>query len=415
MRRPYLAAAGFSLAIVVARLLGAPALSDPTGTALPPGLHLHFPALNLILAPLFDLWDGVSMLGMRRLRAFFIWSAAFFALWQLARLAGRVSLRRAAKAVLLVVAFVMGLGLWGLVGLVWHRPMASLASVPAGTLVVDFHTHTNVSHDVRSYFQRGFDAEAARRWHARSGFDAFFVTDHNRIDGIPAGGGPADARPALCPGEEVSAADQHVVLLVNTVLVDNHAYGDSLPGILRLLADAGPKYGAIAIASIPEYDKNHFHDLDRFVAAGVGGFEVVNAAPKANELTRAHRDTVIALARARNVPILGVSDSHGWGATIEGWTLIRPSAATTPGPGRFPAICGAILTELRQGGFAATQIVERHRLRPDAWWPEWATPFGVVWESWRALGMGQLVAWLVWCWAIAALVAAGYRRRQGRI
>ncbi|HEU5357980.1 MAG TPA: hypothetical protein VFU45_02580, partial [Gemmatimonadales bacterium] len=393
MRRPTLIAAGLTAAMVAARIFGAAPISDPTGAALPASLHLHFPILNTLLAPLFDTWDGVSMLGMRQLRAFFIWAAVAIVLWRVVR-PRRWNARTLLTEAATIIGSVLLLLLFGLVGLAWHRPMASLAGVPAGWMVVDLHTHTNVSHDVHGTLMRGFDAEAARRWHARSGYDAFFITDHNRIDGIPAGGGPPDARPFLCPGEEVSAADQHVVLLGNTALVDNRSYGDSLPGILRLFHDADPRFGAVAIASIPEYDVHHFHDLARFADAGVGGFEVVNGAPKANELTLAHRDSVVALARSRDLALLGVSDSHGWGATAEGWTLIRADSGQTLGRSGaqavsgFPAACAAILAALRSG-YDATQIVARHRLRPDAWWPRWLTPVAVIWEGWRAVGLAQ--------------------------
>ncbi|MGB7212059.1 MAG: hypothetical protein WBC97_05470 [Gemmatimonadales bacterium] len=435
MRRPLTVASGLTAAMLLARAFGTPALTDPTGAPLPASLHLYFPPLNILLAPAFDLWDGVSMLGMRQLVAFFLWSAVAIVVWRVGGQAYRRTGARAASAqrrivralfteLAIIVGGVFALLLFGLVGLVWHRPMVSLAGVPAGQLVVDLHTHTNVSHDVHGTLMRGFDADAARRWHQRAGFDAFFVTDHNLIDGIPANGGPVDATPALCPGEEVSAADQHVVLLGNTTLVDNHDYGDSLPGILRLFRDAGPRYGAVAIASIPEYDKNHFHDLTTFADAGVRGFEIVNGAPKANELTLAHRDTVIALARARDLLLLGVSDSHGWGATVEGWTLVRVGSAPTHGgsdaqeaPGAvipsvrasvrlstFPPVCTAILTALERG-YDATQIAARHRLRPDAWWPRWLTPFAVVWEGWRAMGLAQAFGWLLWIWGLALIAA----------
>lgn len=401
MRRSAIVAALITLAILAAHIFGAPPIYDPTGAPLPLGLHLHFPFLNLLLAPLFDLWDGVSMLGMRQLRAFFIWSAVAIVVWRVAR-AIQVRARSWLAELAALGGTIVALLAFGLVGLVWHRPMAALAGMPRGWLVVDLHTHTNVSHDVQGTLMRHFDAEAARRWHARAGFDAFFITDHNRVDGISRSALSPDSTPVICPGEEVSAADQHVVLLGNTTLADNRAYGDSLPGILRLFHDAGPRLGALAIASIPEYDRNHFHDLDRFADAGAAGFEIVNGAPKANELTTLHRDSVIALARRRNLVLLGVSDSHGWGATAEGWTLVRMEGE--------PPACSAILASLRRG-YDATQVVARHRLTPDAWWPRWLTPVAVVWEGWRAMGWGQTAGWLLWIWGIALM--AGRRRVSG--
>lgn len=409
MRRPLLTATGLTIALLLARIFGAPAIFDPTGSALPAGVHLHFPVLNIVLAPLFDTWDGVSMLGMRQLRAFFLWSTAAIVVWRVGRrwLGGSVGQRVGTVRVLLreaviVAGAVVTLGLFGLVGLVWHRPMVSLAGVPRGWVVVDLHTHTNVSHDVQGTLMKGFDAEAARRWHRRGGFDAFFITDHNRIDGILPATLSADSTPTACPGEEVSAFDQHVVLLGNTTAVDNRLYGDSLAGILRLFRDAGPRFGALAVASIPEYDKNHFGDLARFADSGVAGFEIVNGAPKANELTTAHRDSVIALARRRDLFVDAVTDSHGWGATVEGWTLVRDGAEAQERRGG-ESLCTSILASLRNGGFSATTVIARHRLTSDTLWAAWLTPVAVIWEGWRSAGWLQLIAWLAWIWGLALL------------
>ena len=121
---------------------------------------------------------------------------------------------------------------------------------------------------------------------------------------------------------------------------------------------------------------------------------MVNASPKANELSRAERDTVIALARAHNRFVVGVSDSHGWGATSMVWNLVHLAGDRPSDP------CRAILQSLRSG-FPAVSIIERHRLRPDSWWPAWLTPIGVVWETWRGMGWGLTAAWMIWIWTLA--------------
>ena len=45
-------------------------------------------------------------------------------------------------------------------------------------------------------------------------------------------------------------------------------------------------------------------------------------------------------------------------------------------------------------------VVERHRLRPDDWWPMWLTPLGALWETWRGMGWEITIAWLAWIWAL---------------
>jgi hypothetical protein len=294
--------------------------------------------------------------------------------------------------------------------------MLALAGVEPGTLVVDFHSHTHVSHDVRNTWMRGFDAAANQRWHRRAGFDAFFITDHNVVS-RESGVGSSQSRVTshesravedvtMCRGIEVSAWRSHIVLLGDTLPVDRSRFNSSLEGLLTLLQISDSAYGALSIASLPEYRKNHWERLDTLVAAGLDGFEIVNAAPKANEITRADRDSVIRLARSRDRVVLGVSDSHGWGATSMVWNLV-----TTPKePGDR---CQAILRRLRDG-FGAVQVIERHRLRPDGWWPLWLTPIGVVWETWRSMGWPFTAAWIAWIWALAGASALSRSRRDGR-
>jgi len=391
--------------VLCAQLASAPALSDPVAGVAPPSLRLTVPWLYLALAPLFTLWDGVSMLSMARLRGFLLGLAVLYPVWRIARgiwfrraRTGHAALWFAALrevgtlvlALLLLAAFLVA-------GALWHRPMLSLAGVEPQDIVADFHSHTNLSHDIRDTWMRNFDAEASRRWHSRAGFEAVFITDHNissresRVAIRQSG----TASTVLCPGIEMSLWRAHIVLLGDTGPVERQRYR-SLDGLLRLLATSDSAYRALSVASLPEYRRYQWHRLDQLAAVGLDGFELVNASPKANELTRAETDTVIGIARTHNRFVVGVSDSHGWGATSMVWNLVRS-------PGGPPAdLCGAVLGQLRTG-FSAVRIIERHRLRPDDWWPMWLTPIGVVWETWRALGWALTAGWLIWIWAWALL------------
>lgn len=395
-RRPIVVAALLSLLVLTAYLvLPVMALSDPTGAALPAGMHLAFPWPNIVFAPLFDLWDGVTLLAMPRLHDFLVGAVAVLAAWSLlsARLGRRV---RWLTATSRLITGLVVLGLFILVGIRWRRPMAHLAGVPTDRWVVDLHSHTSLSHDAQGILQRGFDLEASRAWHRRAGYDAFFVTDHNLLNrgALVAASGVV---PVACPGEELSLWGAHIVALGNTDSIPRGLYADSAAGITRFLLESGTRWHALSLASIPEYDDNHFADLPQWIASGVDGFEVSNAAPKANRLTLTHRDSVIALARSNGRWIAGVSDQHGMGATAQAWTLIPGGEATADH-------CGDILHVLQQDGFAATQVVERHRLRVDSAWPRWATVVAVPWEGWRAATLAQVVSWLVWTWGIAAIV-----------
>jgi hypothetical protein len=376
--------------LLAARAVAVPQLSDPLGSPLPSQLHLTAPWPYLLFAPLFGLWDSVSMLSFSRLEGFLLGLALLYSLW-------RVIVWRGFRRELLTFLLAAGaLFLFIAAGALWHRPMLALAGVPPGVVAVDFHTHTNVSHDVRNTAMRGYDVSANLRWHRRAGFDAVFITDHNTI----AGSGPANVDGTVrCPGIEVSAWRAHVVLLGDSLPVDRSRYNKNLDALLGLLRESDSVYGALSVASLPEYRRHQWGRLDTLIAAGLDGFELVNAAPKANELSRAERDTVVALARNAGRFLVGVSDHHGWGATSMVWNLVA-----IPQGRDSPAMCSAILDRLRTG-FSASRIVERHRLRPDSPWPGWLTPIGVVWETWRSMGWGLTVSWICWVWVVARVLS----------
>jgi hypothetical protein len=383
--------------VLAARLAAAPALSDPLGSPMPPGLHLATPWLYALFGPLFSLWDGVSMLSMVRLRGFLVglllgyllWRGARALWWQVAWSDAPPPRSRLGRELRLLGGAVLVLLLFVVVGLLWHRPMLALAGVDPDDAAVDFHSHTNVSHDVRHTLMRGYDSEANLRWHRRAGFDAVFITDHNTTEGLRPHAGP----PVRCPGIEVSAWNAHIVLLGDSFPVDQRRYSTSMDGLLMLLRSSDSAYGALSLASLPEYQQHLWNALERLVGAGLDGFEIVNAAPKANEITQAQRDSVIALARRTNRFVVGVSDNHGWGATSMVWNLVR-----APGWRESPAaLCPGILGELRRG-FPAVRIIERHHLRVDSGWPPWLTPAGVLWETWRGMSWPVTVSWLIWIW-----------------
>ncbi len=391
--------------LVAARLGSVPTLADPTGAALPGGLSLHTPPLYLLLTPLFSIWDGVSLLSMDRLKGFLWGMGLLYLAWRIVRSrepAGSL-LQVIGRETLALVLSLLGFVLFVGVGILWHRPMLALRGADPGVIVADLHSHSNVSHDVKGTLMKGFDVEASRRWHGRAGFDAFFVTDHNTTAGWRAAPAAAAGLPFACPGIEVSAWRAHIVLLGDTTDVRQQEYDGSLNKVLNLLRDSRGRYGALAIASLPEYSRSFWPDLDSLVSAGVAGFEIVNASPKAADFPVERRDSIIRLARARGLLLAGVSDAHGWGATSLDWMLV-PVAGWRD----LPNPCPALLDRLGHPD-DAIRIVERHHLTPEFRWPRILTPLGVVWEEWRSLDAVRLGGWLAWIWGLALI---SLRRRR---
>jgi hypothetical protein len=390
--------------LVAARILAVPTLQDPTGAAVDPSFHLHTPALYFLFTPLFSIWDGITLLSFERLKAFLWGTGLLYVAWRLLRRpAGATSVaRRLVRELVAFALFLAGFVVFVLAGLIWHRPMLALAGSGPDQMVVDLHSHTNVSHDVRGTMMRGYDVEANRRWHARAGFDAFFVTDHNTTAGWRGAAPWRAGTPAVCPGIEVSAWRAHIVLLGDTTDVQQQQYDGSLNRVLRLLRDSRSRYGALAIASLPEYSRSFWPDLDSLVAAGVAGFEIVNASPKAADFPVARRDSIIRLAQARGLLPAGVSDSHGWGATSLDWMLVPVAGWRT-----LPDPCPALLDRLSHPS-QDIRILERHHLTPESPWPRLLTPLGMLWEEWRSQGTIRMIGWLVWVWGLQWLV----RRRK---
>ena len=223
-------------ALLAAPAAAAPPLSDPTGAELPPSIHLTVPWLYWVLAPFFTLWDGISMLSMSRLRGFLLGLVVLYAAWRVGRALwhryawSAVPLSRGVlgREVRLLLICLVLLAAFLAVGALWHRPMLALAGTEQDEAVVDFHSHTNVSHDVRGTLMRGFDTEANLRWHRRAGFDAVFITDHNTVAGLTAHSGT----PARCPGIEVSAWKAHIVLLGDSLPVERRRYNSSFQALL---------------------------------------------------------------------------------------------------------------------------------------------------------------------------------------
>ena len=180
------------------------------------------------------------MLSMSRLQGFLLGLGLLFLVWRVWR-AVRPATSRAPR------------GASGAGGRAWccSRCSSAAGSCPTGRCcgwrarapnlaAVDFHSHTNASHDVRGHR----DARASTRstisqWHQRAGFDAVFITDHNTTAGLV----PVDVPVALCRGREVSAWRAHIVLLGGDADRSRVRTAGTGRACCQLLADADTAYG----------------------------------------------------------------------------------------------------------------------------------------------------------------------------
>lgn len=339
---------------------------------------LSRPALYVVIAPISDLLDAVTFMSMSRA----IW---FLATWVL--VLGGLGVLRPGSTVRRVLRTLVGVLVPFAVAaaaVLLPRPVPSLATIDqteSGLTVVDFHSHTERSHDGR----KDWTLERLGEWHAEQGFQAAYVTDHN----TPFVGSNDDGPIPLLPGVEWSVYQQHVVVLGTVTQIDLAPYSHDTPGMVGLFA-AMHSQGALAIASLPEYQEHHWDDLGQFVAAGVDGFEIVNCAPKALAFSTAERQAVIKLARSHDLMVTGASDNHGWGKVTCVWNMTHEGAH----------------------GFSGSHVIARPvaLAQGDAAAPTAAV--SQLWLMFRALSWPERMSWLTW---IALIwIYRGIPRRKGQ-
>ena len=251
--------------VLLSAIAPLPALVDTVSGVPPADVDLVRPTLYTLLAPVSNVLDALTFLSGERAIAFLVTWVAALVLWGLLR-RGSV-LRRLAAAVLAPLAVI----LLGVAAVLLPRPVPRLVAADSTLTVMDYHAHTALSHDGR----RGWTLADLAAWHAAQGFGASYVTDHNVIFN-----GRLDTLISLLPGVEWSVYDQHIVALGKVEPVERGVYGRDTRAMLTLFG-ALHRQGAIGIASLPEYWRNHWAELNDFVAAGADGFEIVNCAPKA--------------------------------------------------------------------------------------------------------------------------------------
>lgn len=374
-----------ALLVAAAVLAGAAAPLPPlvdAATAAPPGdAELVRPLLYTLLAPVSDTLDALTFLSLARAEWLLGTWALVLAVVGLARAGTGASWRRRLVFALAGPAALVALAA---AAVLLPRPVPRLVTDDARLAVLDYHAHTSASHDGPAWQT----PDRLARWHARQGFSGAYVTDHNAVFApLP---GAVTAIPLL-PGVEWSLFRLHLVAIGPVREIDRRAFGGDL---VRLLAVFGElhRQGALGIASLPEYWKNHRESLDRFVAAGVDGFELVNCAPKAIGFDPAARADVQRLARRHSLLLVGASDNHGWGQVTCVWNLTLPGARGTT--------ANRVLARplaLAQGASAA-----------------WTAALSQPWLMLRGLSWPERMSWLTWIALITIYRAVPARSGQPR-
>jgi hypothetical protein len=414
--RPY----WWLLAVVVLVLASAPFASSPlrdavTGAAVPETALRRSPAY-VVLAPLSDALDLLTLLSVRQHVALLLTLALVFAIWWWWR--GRVMpptvttrKRRIARvAARIGLPLVTVIGVYA-AGMMLPRPMAALNPDLADVLVIDFHSHTKYSHDGRP----DWTPEDNRAWHRDAGFDAAYVTDHRTFEGARdawANNPPLAAEGVvLLPGIEVVWKGEHV----NVLDADRMVRG-LLDPMQRDIDEAALGMASSVRGLEPVLVETIPGDLSKMIpaagpgTAGVRAIEIVDGAPRGLGQGRRERARIVHLADSLNLAIVAGNNHHGWGHTAAGWTLMY-----LPGwRGASPSdLASAVTMLIRNGGKRSTRVVERYVADTETGIALPLTAPLVAWGMMRTLSTDERVVWIAWALALFLLMRIRRTRRAG--
>lgn len=396
-----------ALVVILSSAFAVPPIRDAASLAEVPEAYLSRPLGYVILAPLSNVLDMLTLLSARQHIAFLIGLVVCFAAWRV------VKARSASTRHLRATAFfAIGLVLLYVATAILPRPMAALLTDNAHIVRIDFHSHTSASHDGRP----GWSVEDNRAWHRDGGYDVAFITDHWTVaaaeQGVARNVYPAGDGVTLLQGIEVSWTGEHV-----NVLEAQRRYKGLLTDNLRDMDEQALRLASLIPGREPVVIWNHPHRLNRLPvasgprSAGVRAIEVSNGAPDSMDEVRLERAAIVALAQRKNITMTGGSDNHGWGSTAPNWTLMlifgwRGMTADS--------LASRIEDDIRHGGAAAARVVERRAAEATTGVDLAFTVVGAPARMLTTLSNDERVSWLIWIVLITAAIWWTRLRRARR-
>ena len=362
-----------------------------------------------VVAPFSNVLDALSLLSPDQFAATFaLYAVSFLGFWchRRARTRRGFSAKGFVRAILVFVGATVAVAGTGLVA---TRPMASLSLANSDLIAVDFHSHTEASHDGRP----GFDSERNRAWHSSSGFDAVYITDHKTFDGALSGmaRNPALSGDAtvLLPGVELRDGDEHPILIG----VDPNRMRITSPDWegAAVEADGGPAPPMLLLSmpgNILRIPSNEINGAVR-----LAGVEAADGSPRGMEQSARDRGAIMALAAKLHLAVVSGSDNHGWGRTAPAWSVLRIPGWREMTPAELDiAIRRTIITR----GPQAIQVIARRTAPAPRNKVETALG-GIVIAAvmMRTMSFPDRLSWAVWSWGLCGLSLSGARRNRNRL
>jgi hypothetical protein len=407
-RRALTVAAIVTAAVLLTWPAAVPAVRDMITRGTMPGARLVQPAAYLLLSPVYDVMDALTLLSVGQLIALVLSLALVYAAWRVWRWrrVGTVSawreVRLALSALGTFVAFCVA-------GVLAPRPMAALTLADRDDVKVDMHSHTNASHDGR----RDFDARDNIDWHRGAGFAAAYITDHKSFDG-------ASEAVRLNPRR----AGDGLVMLSGLEFIDNHNHVNALGATAadsawirvearrqRLGWPALKRGTAVFIQTIPE-NLERIPIPDRSSGRGLAGIELSDGAPRGIEQSQRDRALILRIADSLDLALVAGSNNHGWGRTAVAWSVLRIPGWQEMTPEELGAAIEARIRTERRG---AVQVIERRSPDPaGSRLALAATLPAVTWNLLVTLSGAQRISWIIWTWTLAAVALLYGARRNSK-
>lgn len=361
-----------------------------------------------LIAPASNTLDALTLLApVQYWATFALCVIVFLGLWTYRSVRPRASFAAMglARAALVFIG-----GTIAIVGvmLVATRPMASLALRDPQLIAVDFHSHTDASHDGRV----GFDPERNREWHSSSGFNAAYVTDHRTFDGVLSGAARNPARSGdatvLLPGVELRDGDEHPILLgadPRRMRITSPDWGKD--ALVPLAGPAPPMLVLTLPGNLRRIPPSETQGTVR-----LAGVELSDGSPRGMAQTARDRDAILVLAEKLHLSIVSGSDNHGWGRTAPAWSVLRIPGWRDMTPEKLDvSIRQTIAT---QGPRAISVIARRTPPLPGNKVEAAIGGVPVALTMMRTMNLSDRLSWLVWSWGLCLLSLRARRKRYNR-
>jgi hypothetical protein len=400
------------IGITVALFVTALFATDPIRDAVTLGPigegRLDLPPSYVAIAPISSVLDTLTLLTVGQHIALVLWAIAIFVAVRIARARRGATVRREVIAAIIFLAALIAIYA---AAAVLPRPMAQFVTSDETVLAVDFHSHTQASHDGRP----GWTDEDVRAWHRAAGFDAVYITDHRSFEGAERGiaSNPpfAGQGTMVLQGIEAFFNGEHV-----NILSAGRRYKGLLTPDLKdidpqslMLASLLVKTAPVTIETVPA-NLNKVPALSETGTPGVMAIEIVDGSPRGLSQTRRDRARIVHIADSLNLALVTGSDNHGWGRAAPGWTLFR-----VPGWRGMPtdSLSGILEFIMRDGRRGSTRPVERVVAGgQDPASLLFAGPV-IAWRMLTTLAPEERVMWLVWTWGLV-IIMRGLRRYRLR-